>query len=239
MHTKFVIVGLARTGSSFVTNSLYGHKDILMHGEPFQTENLDWHIRAEVLPEIDLTQRDTAPIEFINHFYELNHGYAYVGAKILYGQNDVALEAVCRNPSFMKIFIRRANLLANYSSFLLAEKTNVWNAHEDEFIDRKSAKVVFDPDGFREFLHWEEGRANDLLRIAEADSGQWLMIFYSSHNMKDQVNKVRDFLGVDRTDSIYSSLKRFNTNIILDRFENPQDVEATLAAIGHPEWRAE
>jgi hypothetical protein len=237
MHTKFVIVGSARTGSSYITDSLLAHDDVLMHGEPFQKHNLDWHIREVVRSQIDLSSRECDPIGFFDQLMRLSAGRAFVGAKILYGQCDEALYAACRNPDYKKIFIFRPNLLANYSSFLLAQKTNVWNFQWE--LDRGKVTVPFEPEEFRKFVNWQRGQEFKLEKIRESDSDGWLTVSYSPDKMDERVDEVIAFLGLDPKRMTRSEFKRLNTHVTLDRFDNPEVVEATLQELGHPEWREE
>lgn len=237
MHTKFVIVGSARTGTSFITDSLLSHPDVLMHGEPFQMENLDWHIRAEVRDKVDLSLRERDPVAFIHHLYSLNSGRPFVGAKILHGQNDIAQEAVCQDAAFRKILLRRTNLLAVFSSYLLAEQTGMWNFQWE--IDRSGVKINFDAARFRDFVSWQQRREARMLGLAASGPERWLMISYSPEQMAERLDQAVTFLGLDRARMTLSELKRMNTAVTIDRFENPGDVEAALQAIGHPEWSRE
>lgn len=236
MTTKLILVGSARTGSSYLTESLKSHPQILMHGEPFQTEHLEWHIHEELLSYIDLEFRERDPIGFIDDLFQHNLGRNIVGMKILYGQNDKALFTFSYRRDVKKIFIRRANILASYSSFALAKSTNLWNARH---LNQHKAKLHFDTQAFNGYLTWQESRMQKLMEISAADPENWLYVWYSSSNPITMVESALDFLNLDNCDITPSSLKRLYSQNILDRFENPDAVEVALEEIGHPEWKTE
>jgi hypothetical protein len=234
---QFVIVGSARTGTSFIADSLLRHEDVLMHGEPFQSDNLDWHIREEVRDEIDLSLRDSDPIAFIDSVFARSADRAIVGCKILNGQNDTAQAHVLDRPDVAKIYTRRPNALAAFSSFLMARETNVWNLQWP--IDLTGTKVKFVREAFWDFLVWQTNRDFNLGRAMSRDPANWLLVTYDSQDMKSRLDDVLGFLRLDPSRMIISDYVRLNTSVILDRFSNPDEVEAMLGDIGHPEWREE
>lgn len=237
MTTKLLILGAARSGSSFLKEVIDSHPDVLMHGEPFQTANIEWHIHPLALPEVDLSRRSTDPVGFIDDLFARDHGHTVVGMKILFGQNDGAMRVFADRRDVKKIFLRRANLLAQFSSFALATRTNVWNArHGAAVADRR---IPFDGGWFRKFLAWERERSLALEASAQADPGNWTTIWYDAANPMTMAAAAARFLGFDDGAFAPSTFKRLHPGAILNRFEKPAEVEAALDEIGRPEWRTE
>jgi LPS sulfotransferase NodH len=234
---RFVIVGSARTGTSFIADSLLRHEDVLMHGEPFQSENLDWHIREEVRDQLDLGLRQSDPRAFVDRIFELNAGRAAIGCKILNGQNDVALDHACARTDIVKIFMRRENALAAFSSFIMARETNVWNLQWP--VEGPGTKVRFVPEAFWDFMVWQTRRDVLLLRAMAAQPGLWLEVTYHPKDMLSRLEVVLSFLRLDPARLQHSDYVRLNTSVIVDRFSNPEDVESMLRDIGHLDWREE
>lgn len=237
MTMKFLIVGAARSGSSYLKETLGSHPGVLMHGEPFQTANIEWHIHPSVLPEVDLSRRETDPVGFIDDLFDRDHGHAFVGMKILFGQNDNALHVFAERKDIRKIAIRRENILAQFSSFVLAKKTGIWNVREKypEF----KPKVHFESAAFRDFVEWIEARARLLEQKALADPANWTTVRYDAANPMAMATAAARFLGLQESATTPSTFERLHQSNVLARFENISDVEVALDEIGRPEWRTE
>ena len=137
MTMRFVIIASARTGSSHLVNVLGGHPEVFCHGNVFAQ-----HMMATFWPKgarptasevgaikSDLREiREKDPDAFLERVFSMDFGRAHVGFKIFRGQNDAILEKLIADSSVRKIVLFRRNVLANYSSAMLAKESQIGRA---------------------------------------------------------------------------------------------------------------
>jgi LPS sulfotransferase NodH len=238
MSEAVLIFGAARTGSSFVVNTLRGHSDLLVHGEPFQTEHLEWHVHPLVLPMVDLSFRERSPYQFIRWIYRQSFGRRYVILKILFGQKDEILWRLLRETDIRAVFLRRSNRLAHFASICLAYQTNVWNANLGEAVDQ-NAQIHFDPAEFTKFLKWQNNCERAVENIVGETGRTLFECNYHPSRMGANVWNILKWLGIDKSGIVESSLVRMRDNRIMDRFSNPGTVENVLSQMDRLDWMDE
>lgn len=235
MPVPVLFFGCARTGSSFILNTLRSDPSVLAHGEPFQTENLGWHFDPLVLPLLDLSERDKDPYEFVRWLFRNSFGRQYVMLKILLGQNDTALRRLLEDNDIRKVYLRRPNRLAHHASFCLAYKTNVWNAHRGENFDHE-AKTVFDPEEFRRFATWQDNWDQGVEKIFKKRGTHGFICDYEPARLGEIARNVAAWLGMDTSKITDWTLVRMYDNRVIDRFSNPDAVLSTLREMGKLAW---
>jgi LPS sulfotransferase NodH len=137
-YRKFVIVGIARTGSTLLIDLLNAHSQVQAFGELFRsTEVVGWDVRPFTThqgPKLLALYRSD-PLAFLESkvFRRWPAHYAAVGFKLFYyparqPPHSLVWDYLAGDPSIRVIHMKRANILEQYCSLQLAHKTNVWSS---------------------------------------------------------------------------------------------------------------
>jgi LPS sulfotransferase NodH len=135
-YRKFVIIGIARTGSTLLINLLNSHSQILAFGELFRYhDTVEWDVppfNTYHNPRVNSLYRDD-PLAFLGKhvFRRWPKEYRAVGFKLFYYHarkppHSLVWDHLSSTPSIQILHIKRRNILAQYYSLQLAHKTNVW-----------------------------------------------------------------------------------------------------------------
>jgi LPS sulfotransferase NodH len=137
-YRRFVIVGIARTGSTLLLSLLNAHRQVLAFGEVFRGDGrIGWDITPFLSyqsPRL-LRQSDEAPADFLDRevFRRWPREVGAVGFKLFYyharsGPKAAVWDMIRDDPEIAIIHIKRENILAQYLSLTLAHRTNVWSS---------------------------------------------------------------------------------------------------------------
>lgn len=236
MTTKFAIISIPRTGSSYLVTSLQKHPEVTCHGEIFHPK-VEWHILDNVRDRINLMARNHKPIEFVNEILDLDLGNIAVGFKIFKGHNDKALDYILKESSIKKIILKRNNIIASFSSLKLAQETNIWNVKYKMETSHKS--IQFDGKEFKKYYHEIQKIYAYYKEVLEATNQSYLSISYAEHIMTNRIDVVYDFLCLNKKTSCHSDFQKLYTSDILARFGNPEEVITWLERNGHTDWLKE
>jgi|HubBroStandDraft_6_1064221.scaffolds.fasta_scaffold115545_2 hypothetical protein len=236
MH--FVIICAPRTGSSYLVGVLSGHPELFVNGNIFDTRKK----RLPVFwPNEDLTSGATSellelrgrdPESFLQRILSTNYGREHVGFKMFNGENNEILGRIVADQNFRKVVLYRHNVLANFSSALVAGKTGKYDLKEGEEMPA-TPKVRFDESKFERF----EKRYTSFFRsVIERlnDSGQMFYYFDYEHIGEPRlIQNLVSFIGGNSTRSIlkdkqYKRQVKQNPSNILSRFSNPKEVKSFL-----------
>ena len=230
---RFAIIASPRTGSTHLVTMLSRQKDVLCNGEVFHPSKiyLRWpkeHSNAQDLAELTELRR-ADPLAFMNRIFETGHGSTHVGFKIFRGQNDEMLENILTDSGIRKIILYRRNVLANYSSGLVAKLTNTWGSGPGAGDRSEAPKVQFKKKHFLRFHDNYIGFYRDVLdrmRAAHQDSH---LIGYEEVNNPWLLRSLVDYIGADSAAVKIAKRqpKRKPSNIV-DRFSNKEEVETFL-----------
>ncbi len=237
---RFCIVATSRSGTSYLATALTGFPKVLCHGEVFH-RNVAEHISAEYTGALDFSLREQNPIAFVDQIFALKTDLYAAGFKIFRGHSDTALAHILADREIKKIVLRRENVLASYSSLLIAIKTGHWQSrpnwvsnwveppsearHDPEAqpMEPVESKVTFDPARFRAYWDWE-CQTYDYYRGSIADAkGDYLDIDYLTLTTGD-FSSVERFLDLPVGHVWKTDVEKLNTRTILDQFYNPNDV---------------
>ena len=234
MIHPFAIVGRQRSGTTFLRKALSMHPDVVCHGEIFGAERvrgINNRLRAAVAP---LGQRrDTDPVGFLDAFLAL-HDHGHVGFKLMLRQNETIFTEIIRR-GWPLIVVQRKNLLARYSSVMIARGTGQRVAKRG--VEVKRLQLQFNCGEFENFRK-NENRLWETQIEKPGIYNNALMIDYCEFVTSDGLRRVFEYVGVEAIDAA-PNLQKQNSSDIVSRFTNPDDVIAHLEAIGHPEWRLE
>ena len=203
-YTRFVIVGIARTGSTMLINLLNAHARALAFGELFRKpEAIGWdvHPYTDYRSERLLTLYQSDPCRFLEKavFRKWPRGQQAVGFKIFYyhareAPYSAVWDYLARHSNIRVLHIKRRNILAQYLSLQLAHKTNVWSTIHP--VARETQPVRLEIEDCRKHFAWVRSLEE------EADA------FFAGHEMLQvvyedlladqtaEMSKVQEFLGL-------------------------------------------
>jgi len=137
-YRKFVIVGIARTGSTLLVDLLNAHSQVQAFGELFRSMDVvGWDVRpftTHQSPRLLALYRSD-PLAFLDRcvFRRWPAACEAVGFKLFYYHarqlpHAMVWDHLAADRSIRIIHVRRANVLSQYCSLQLAHKTDVWSS---------------------------------------------------------------------------------------------------------------
>lgn len=234
-QTRFLIVGLPRSGTTYLMTLLNAHRDVLCGGEQFnpfaiigaKDQNRDFPA---------LRARDQRPQAFSKAFFDAHADgpHRCVGYKFMLGHNIRMLKALPELSHLSLIYVHRRNKLAQASSLIKADTTKRWAQSErDEHVDRKinvgPLKISQHAHEFATwdflFSDWFESLPNKKIALEYGE------LFRAGFE-----HRLCEFLDVDPDPDMSSPLVKQGQNTILDRFEKPEPIRRYFVAIGRESW---
>lgn len=136
-YRRFVIVGVARTGSTLLTNLLNAQGRVLAFGELFRGDGAigwdRWPFYSLQSPRL-LRLHETRPLEFLEGevFRNWPRAIQAVGFKLFYYHARTGAQArlwdyLQADPAVAVVHLKRRNILEQYVSLRVAHETNVWS----------------------------------------------------------------------------------------------------------------
>lgn len=244
---KYVIVTMQRSGSNMLGSILDSHPQIACFGE-LMRRTPDWMLEKgyrgalKILEVTDPEFRDdnvrfARPYDFVNCAFSTQTKKNIKGFKLHVEQHPEFLEKLFGDPEYSFIHLQRENVLAQYSSWKIAQVTGQGNARKGTEIRR--AKVLFKPTDFQKYLNRIE---KDLSRITSMLSARDDSVFHIKYTQLMNDAKIREviaFLGADDKAAVEVGTEKRNPSNILSRFENPEIVTSFLESIGRSDWSRE
>ncbi|WGR61789.1 hypothetical protein E3U26_13500 (plasmid) [Paracoccus ferrooxidans] len=233
---KFAVISDARSGTSLLTATLNSHPEVVCHGEIFHKSPKDFHIKVpkeEVNPEDLLSLRENDTEKFVELVYN-RPGAKSVGFKMWRSQNSEYCDKVLADESVSKIIYERSNVLAKFSSSILAKETGVWNvnsgAARPKVLDKK---LSFNP---QQFLTYVNRHENLFKLYRNKAKGKVLDLSYLDVVGRG-FSEVLEFIEVSNID-LKPQKEKLHSSSIIDRFEDSDHniIIQTLNDINHPEW---
>lgn len=239
---KSVILTSARSGSNLLKSLLNSHPDFYFHGEVFNPSRVNTLRVAPILTDLlrlDPTElRDRDPLKFVDIVYALSPShFRSVGFKLFLLHDANVVKRVLNDKDIRVVMLDRPNRLASYSSKLIGEQTGVWWVKQDDSKPEEGpVKVKFEAEDFDEYrsvLDEQYRAAKDTMgSIGKAYS----YLDYPDLMNPSKMDEVAKFLGAVRQHEMKPDIDKQNTNDLLARFINPDDVKAHLSKIGKTEW---
>lgn len=254
--TKFVIVGIQRTGTTLIRTTIDSHPDILCLGEVFNAASGMW-IRKERKALSELwARKDKSYGQYVSSSLWRRLGHIGWRKSIvtgyldwLYGQQNPAAIGFKFMLNHMRGFPSVAPyLIDNQVRVIHVVRENVFDVHLSRLAmaergmahstvdDVKQVKVGVPVDNL----------INELVAIRD-DSERWSEIFQKNTpymrlsyevfvaNKDREANRVMDFLGVSKGVMLESALKKMNKMSLRDTIENFDEVRKKLTGTAF-EW---
>ncbi|MEM0914774.1 MAG: sulfotransferase [Planctomycetota bacterium] len=249
MSQHFVILTEQRSGSTMLVRMLRDHPAVCCFGELLR-KTPRWMLRngykgqLGILNHLDPKWRKDryrfANAEaFRDAAYATKLGYPWHGFKLHLDQHDGYLARAIARPVERLILLRRENLLAQFSSELIAQVTGQGNANTSTAGGLKKARVPFRAKDFDRHVRKSDQRWDAVQRAIRAAGRDCVYLTYLDATAGDGISRVLDHLGLDPVGPLTSNTVKRNTGRIVDRFTDPDAVLAHLDEIGRPEWAEE
>jgi hypothetical protein len=186
--------------------------------------------------------RERDPKGFLNRIFAMNYGCREVGFKILKGQSKAVFDAIFNDRSIKKVVLFRRNVLANYSSKLIAGQSGKYalRKKDDDRAEPRAPVVTFDKNEFLKFSR-KYNRYYDGVMSKLSESGQYYhLINYEDINEPEFFGNLLRFLDSEGSDknSKGRNIKQ-NPNHIVSRFSNAGTVEDFLRRLDLMHWAYE
>lgn len=232
---RFLVMGLPRSGTTYLMTLLNSHRDVSCSGEVFNPYSIIETGEPDYTPE-RLFARDVAPRYFMKTFFERHEAESWkrVGLKLMLGHNIRVLTQLPELTDLAIIYIHRKNRLAQVASYLKAMQTQNW-AQTSHSRDMKQ-KIVASPQIISH--QWHEYATVDFLFSSWLASlpNPKLTIEYCELFKPDFNQRICGFLGVDPDPDMRSALIKQGANRVLDRFEMPEPIETYMRSLGLADW---
>ncbi|UWR35846.1 MULTISPECIES: sulfotransferase [Roseobacteraceae] len=231
---RFVILGLPRSGTTYLMSLLDAHRNVICAGEQYNpyavigSKHDDSH--AAILG------RDKDPVGHMYRFFDeaAAKGAASGGFKFMIGHNLNVLRALATDPEVSIIYVWRENRLAQVSSLIKAYQSKKWaQSKADEHVTRKIKATP------RQISHrWHEYSTFDhLISIWLAGVPNPKVTYeYRELFQPGFEEKICNFLEVPYRPGMKSPLIKQSSNSIADRFEDPKPIRYYFNQIGLKRW---
>jgi len=234
---RFLVVGLPRSGSTYLMTLLNAHPHIHCSGEQFNPYAVVGIAGKDKERKV-VWERDQAPLAFMKRFFEdarNEHPAAeWLGFKFMVGHNVRLLRNLAEFPEMRLIYIWRRNKLAQVSSLIKAANSQRWaQSKSDRHVDQK-----IDAGPLQISHRWHEFSTYDTLMppFLDALPNKCLTLEYCDMFTDGFEQRLCDFLDIELHPEMKSPLVKQGANRILDRFEDPERIETYFRNLGFENW---
>lgn len=232
---RFLIIGLPRSGTTYLMTLLNAHRDIACSGEQFNPYAIVGVGERDDRPAA-LLARDRTPLIFMEQFFEeaAQGGVARVGFKYMLGHNIRILRQLADHPGIDLIHVWRENRLAQVASLIKAAQSKRWAQTQADAHVRARIKA-----GPQAICHrWHEYATTDMLfaQWLEGLPNRRITLEYRELFAPGFAGRITGFLGVENDPGMQSPLVKQNPNDVLARFENPAPIRRYFTEIGYGRW---
>ncbi|MGX9355762.1 sulfotransferase [Roseobacteraceae bacterium S113] len=231
---EFMIVGLPRSGTTYLMTLLDSHANVICSGEEFNPTTVIGQEGKDDSSEA-VFGRDADPVGHMNKvFAKTNRSTRAIGFKYMIGHNLAILEELERRPDIRLIYVWRENRAAQAISWLKAMSSKRWaQSMPDEHI---STKLNVSPRQLSN--HWHQFAWHDRMfaKWLSERKNPSLTLEYRELFQPSTIRKCCEFIGVPYSKKLKSPLVRQSTGSILDRLERPWPVNRYFREIGRARW---
>jgi LPS sulfotransferase NodH len=203
-YQKFLIICRKRTGSNFLVSLLQSHPKIRAFGEVFgDDEQIHWGYPSYSSAKV-LQTRKKDPIKFLDQivFRDFLKSTKAVGFKLLYQEEqNFKIKAICEYLRKIKnlnvIHLKRRNILANYVSWQIAKKTDVWILLKGK--NNHQIQLEIDYQDCLNYFHKTKALEKEHESFFAEHAKQIHNLYYEDlvANTEQEIQGVQRFLGVE------------------------------------------
>jgi LPS sulfotransferase NodH len=243
---RYVVIASPRTGSSHLVHLLGAHPDIFSNGNIFddrKTVYVFWPSITQVERQELSELRARDPEAFLEAVFARNHGRDHVGFKIFEDEGDQMLDKLITSADVKKVVLYRKNILAAYSSKLIAAKTKQYSVSK-EAKKVPSPQIIFEEGEFMKYLEGYNSFYRSVIDKLAKCRQDFHFIGYDEINDAWRFTALIQFIGADSAKPL-SSASQFRHNLkqnspnILSRFSNKKAVKGFLRRQGRMDWAYE
>jgi len=259
--TWFAVLFHGRVGSTFLIRLLNTNPCVMAFGELFHEAGVGLPLLGErhriatrfLAQQKDLVQlRLQEPERFLAQFRRTSEqafrGKACFGFKLSFNQSAEANRNVLIDSSIRKIVLDRQNRLGMFSSYKVAQKTQIWHATSIPEEARSGVKlseggavprerVVFDPAEFQAFCDRVDNQYAAVRNELHAKRERFLEVEYADLFQGEGAREIEAFLGLSGSLRFAEiGIIKVGTNNPLARFSNEQDVLSYLEQQNRLAW---
>lgn len=233
---RFVILGLPRSGTTYLMTLLGAHRDVLCAGEQFNPYTVIGVAGDKDDSHEAVLGRDKDPVGHMQAFFARAQakGVACGGFKFMIGHNINVLHELARDPDLTIIYVWRENKLAQVSSLIKAANSKTWaQTKVDAHVERKIRATP------RQVSHrWHEYATFDHLISMWLEKLPNPKVTFEYREMFDDwfEETVCGFLDIPYRKSMKSPLVKQGTNTIEQRFEDPKPIRYYFNQVGLGHW---
>ncbi|WP_068112461.1 sulfotransferase [Tropicimonas marinistellae] len=234
----FVILGLPRSGTTYLQTLLNSDPRLFCRGESFDA----WQIDDDGQKTTDyeaIVARDADPLAFFDERLSLTEGpqgpLAAVGLKILFQHNPrLFTEVLPARPDVALIFVHRQNKLAQFASMRHTQITGEWT---------RTAPGALPPK-LEAHVHWVAESCNELVNKdfllrnwLERLPNPLMCVEYREMFEEGFPARLLKHLGVpEGDDALLSPLVKQGNNVVLRRYADAATVADYFTRIGRADW---
>jgi len=212
-YTRFIILGMPRTGSNFLASSLRSHKNIITYGELFSEQSrmrrdILWDIKGYQTTQKALVLRDEDPIGFIETlvFKKMPVSVQALGFKLFYHQADENWECVwpyLESQELKVLHLKRKNYLKVFLSLSVAMRTKQFVSTNKKVIRQQPIELDYE-----DCLRWFE-RSKEWEQKYDTYFKDCMMLYYDDlvSDYDRQMRAIQEYLNVSVCD-VSSVLKK-------------------------------
>ena len=233
---KFCIITQPRTGSEFLATLLSTHPEIMCHRELYNRNHIVHELPAYYKHEInDFSLREDHPILFLKKIFSLSlHIFpekTKIGFKIFLTHNKTVLDYLI-DRDWKLILLERENKLAQYTSLLIAERTQKWNSFYKEE-SREQTLISVDLKLYEEFLHKEMKLYQDIYLALLGREG---VLKIKTEQISAKIRDILTFLEADPNCILTPQRGRQNSRELSKRIKNWDEISKYLQQKGLMHW---
>jgi LPS sulfotransferase NodH len=233
---RFVILGLPRSGTTYLMTLLGAHRDLVCAGEQYNPYTVIGEVGEADNSHAAVLGRDKDPVAHMRQFFDRAEakGVACGGFKFMIGHNIKVLQELARDPDLSIIYVWRENKLAQVSSLIKAASTKNWaQTRSDAHLEQKVRATP------RQISHrWHEYATYDHLISLWLEGLPNPKVTYEYREMfrNGFEEDVCGFLEIPYRRGMKSPLVKQSSNTIEQRFVDAKPIRYYFNQIGLGRW---
>ena len=207
---RFVILAAPRTGSNLLCTLLNSHPWILCHHEVFNPRGIFYAIdhRDGSIDLGTVTERDRAPVIFLERLWNETKGKRHVGFKMTSGQHADILNRVLGDDSVQKIILSRANRVRTYVSYQLATRTDQWEVYDERVLAREVPRLKIDARELKAHAESNAAFYAELEATLHSTGQSWLAVDYQGLLLRTTHERLLAYLDAGPAPLLATSVRR-------------------------------
>jgi LPS sulfotransferase NodH len=241
---RYVVLSTPRSGSSHLVQALEAHPHVACLGEIFNTHGGALR-RLGQYNEHMMTLLANDPLAYLQTLMDTwakqPEAKPVFGFKMMLHHDPRVIDHLVADPDWRVILLRRANVLAQWSSLQIAKITGEWSSKgkkrraAEGIAEPETPRIEFKPKAFEAYCAKLDARYDSIKQRVDGH----MLFEVSTENIDARRDDLLAFLGVDPTLAAPApgAGERQNSSSLEERFANPEAIQR-YAQEHHLELRA-